>query len=258
VDRLDFRGVAGEAVHGWIAYPPGVRRAPAFLWIPPYGRESKLPDEYGTREGFASMSFNFFGLDAFHQEEYRPERGYFAQGVEDPRTWVFRQMFQNAYIAMRVLQAQFEADEDRCASAGMSQGGGMAIWLGAHCPVVKAVCADMPFLSAINDTLSKEVYRYPLKEITDYAATLPLGMQRVLNTVSYFDSMNQATRCRVPTHVALGLKDPAVRPECVRSTYRALPGPRLLREYDVGHDWYPDMVPNNRDWLAKHLEPSPP
>ena len=57
------------------ARPGRSRRAPGFVWIPPYGRESLLPNAYGTREGFVSLSFNFFGHEAFHQEKYVTARG---------------------------------------------------------------------------------------------------------------------------------------------------------------------------------------
>jgi cephalosporin-C deacetylase len=253
VETIAFRGMHGAPLHGWLAYPPGSRRLPAFLWIPPYGRESLLPNEFGTREGFVSLSFNFFGLEAFHQETYRKERGYFAEGAESPETWVFRTMFQNAMLAVRVLQAQIEADEDRIGCMGMSQGAGMSIWMGAWSPVVKAVCADMPFLGAMEDTLSREVYRYPLKELTDYADSIPLGLPRILHTVSYFDTMHQATRCQVPTHISLGEKDPASRPAVVESIYEALRGEKKLVRYEVGHDWHPEMVANNRSWLLEKL-----
>lgn len=191
----------------------------------------------------ASLSFNFHGHDAFHQEEYKVSRGYFAEGAEEPRTWVFRRMIQNAYLAAKVLQAQPEVDEDRIAAAGMSQGGGMSIWLGALCPIVKVVCADMPFLSAIRHTLSKPVHRYPLKELLDFAEGIPLGKERILHTLSYYDTVNMATFCRVPTQVSMGLKDPSVRPECVQATFDALPGPKTsfdMRSATIGiPQWSP-------------------
>jgi cephalosporin-C deacetylase len=240
-------------VNAWIAYPQGERGLPAFLWPPPYGRESLMPNDFGTRKGFVSMSPNFFGEDAFHQEKYVPERGYFAEGAEWPTTWVFRRIIQDAIVAIRVLQAQVEVDESRIGAMGMSQGGGIAIWLGAFCPIVKAVCADMPFLGAIQHTLSMPVHRYPLRELTDFMDTIPVGRERVLNTLSYFDTMNVATRCVKPTHVSLGLKDPACRPDTVRAIFEALPGSKMLRSYDWGHDWLPDMIGNNRRWLLENL-----
>ncbi len=256
VETVEFRGVDGTARHGWLAYPPGGRRLPSFVWVPPYGRESLLPNEYGTREGFTSLSFNFFGHGAFHQEKYVQARGYFAQGTEDPSTWIFRKMFQDAVIATRVLQAQTETDEDRIGAMGLSQGAGIAIWLGAFCPIVRAVCADLPFLSAIKQTLMNHVYRYPLKELSDYMESIPLGQERVFNTISYFDTMNVATRCHKPTLVSSGTKDPAVRPDNVRAVFEALPGEKNLIVYDWGHDWHPDMIDTNRRWLLDHMDHS--
>lgn len=253
VETFEFRGVSGRQLFGWFAYPEGARRAPAFLWVPPYGRESVLPNEYGTREGFASLSFNLHGLAPYHREKYTPSRGYFAEGIDDPRTWIFREIAQDCIVACRVLQAQVEADEDRIAACGMSQGGGISIWLGAFCPIVKAVCADMPFLGATWQSLTGGVYRYPLKELTDYAESVPVGLQRVLNTVGYFDTAQVATRCKVPCQVSLGLKDPAVKPEYARVIYESLPGPKRLIEYAGGHDWDPAMVPNNLEWLRNSL-----
>jgi len=269
VEVLSFSVLGGRRLNGWIAVPEaGSRhlagaeasggekhtRLPAFLWTPPYGRESLLPNEYGTREGFVSLSFNFFGEAAFHQEKYRIERGYFTEGADDPHTWVFRRMFQDAYVAFRVLQSQHEVDPDRCSAMGMSQGAGISVWLGAWCKGVRAVCADMVFLCAIKQTLLGSVRRYPLKELTDFMAHIPLGEERVLNTVSYFDTMNVATRCRVPTHVTLGLRDPAARPDNVRSMYAALASrEKALTELDWGHDWHPSMVERNRAWMLKSL-----
>jgi len=129
----------------------------------------------------------------------------------------------------------------------------MSIWLGAWSPIVKAVCADMPFLGGMNKTLVGKVYRYPLKELTDFAETIPVGEAQVLNTVSYFDTINMATRCAKPTQVSLGINDPAARPDVVRAIFDALPGSKLQRTYDWGHDWYPDMIENNRVWLSENL-----
>ncbi|MEJ5171313.1 MAG: acetylxylan esterase [Fimbriimonadales bacterium] len=252
-EEIRFEGVAGEELFGWFAYPVGARRVPAFLWLPPYGRSSVPPNEYGVREGFASLSFNHCGLPALHEERYRPSQGYFADGIDSPETWIFRRMIQNAFIAARVLQALVEVDEGRIAAAGMSQGGGMAVWLGAICPIVKAVCADMPFLCRTRDIEARDLLRYPLKELQDYADSVPLGYERVSHTLSYFDTTHLAPLCKVPTQVSLGERDPASRPERVEALFEALPGPKRLVRYPVGHEWTPDMVPNNRQWMLEHL-----
>jgi cephalosporin-C deacetylase len=199
------------------------------------------------------MSLNFHGESSFHQEAYKPARGYFAEGADSPETWIFRRMFMDAVIAARILQAQVEVDEDRIGAMGMSQGGGMAIWLGAWCPVIRAVCSDMPFLGGVDVPMLEKAYRYPLKELTEFMDRIPLGKERVANTLQYFDTAVQATRCRVPTQVSLGLKDPAVKPSQARHVYESLPGTKKLITYEGGHDWTPSMVENNRAWLVGNL-----
>lgn len=254
IQLISFRGIEGNRLNGWIALPVGrIGKARCFVWIPPYGRESNLPNAYTTRADFVSLSFNFFGYEAFHQEAYQPHRGYFAEGILDPSTCIFKKMAQNVFIAIRVLRSQLEADEDRLAVCGMSQGGGMAIWAGAHSPHVKCICADMPFLCGMQETFSSAVYRYPLKEVTDFAETVPLGMERVLYTLAYFDTVNQATRVKVPTQVSYGLKDPACKPANVKAAYEAIPSKKKLIEYQGGHDWDPGMVEMNRNFMLENL-----
>ena len=212
-----------------------------------------LPNEYGTRIGYASLSFNFFGESAFHQEEYTPERGYFAEGVDSRENWIFREMFMNAVLATRMLSELDGVDGNRVGAAGMSQGGGIAIWLGAWCGLVKAVVADEPFLGGMPFVLSATSFRYPLKELTDFAFESPEAEMRVRKTLSYYDTMNQATQCRVPTRVTLGLKDPAVKPAQARAVYKALPGVKELEELDWGHDWHPRMADGGKQWFDRYL-----
>lgn len=251
VEEIRFRGMGGIERKGWIAAPEGARRLPAFLWVPPYGRWSMKPNEYGTREGMVSLSFNLHGEEAFHEETYRTERGYFAEGVERPNTWIFRRIYQDCVIAARLLQAQAEVGEGTVAAMGMSQGAGISVWLGAWCPAVRAVCADMPFLSGIGETLLNSIVRYPLKEVRDAMDAMPLGEARVMDTLSYFDTSFHAEHCAVPTQVSLGQKDPACRPPTVERVFSALPGPKRLIQYEGGHDWHAGMVPNNSEWLVR-------
>ena len=123
IDLIDFKGVNGDVLHGWFAFPTDAMMSPSFVWLAPYGRSTMPPNEYGTRPGFCSMSFNYFGESAFHEEEYTVERGYFAEGIGSPETWVFRRMFQDSVIAARVLSELEETNSQRIGAMGMSLGG---------------------------------------------------------------------------------------------------------------------------------------
>ncbi len=253
IDVIDFRGVDGRKLYGWFAYPELDDTAPGFLWLPPYGRWSMMPNEYGTREGFCSMSLNNFGEHAFHSETYKPERGYLTEGIESPQTWVFRRIFQDSVIAGRIMETFSEVDPERIGSMGMSQGGGLSIWLGAFFDRIKCVVADMPFGAARPIVFARDIHRYPLREAIDWWGTDSKKREAAMRTMSYFDTVNIATRCKVPTLVTFGFKDPAVKEFEVRSIFEALPGLKEIDAVDGGHDWHPSMVERNREWLSAHL-----
>jgi cephalosporin-C deacetylase len=250
VEIFEFRGIDGLARHGWIARPES-ENSPGFMWLAPYSRWSMLPNKYGVRDGFASISFNFHGESAFHREEYTPARGYMAEGIQNRETWIFRRMYQDSVLVARLFAEQKGVDRDRIAAMGMSQGGGMAIWLGAWLPLIKAVVADEPFLAGVPWILSAQYFRYPLKELTDLAFSTPEKEALVRQTLASFDTINQATFCRVPTRVTLGLKDPSVRPPQVRAVHDVLPGVKELEEIDWGHDWHPRMIDGASEFLGR-------
>lgn len=255
IQKIEFKGVQGDELHGWLALPNGVeRKAPGFLWLPPYSRWSMLPNEYGTRPGYASASLNFFGESSFHQEEYTPARGYFREGVERPETWIFGRLFQNSVVLGRIFATLRGVDRERIGAAGMSQGAGLAIWLGAMWEPTKAVVADMPFLGGMDRVLAQDrPFRYPLKELTDYMQSSDEAREQVFKTVSFYDTVNVAHMCLKPTRLTLGLKDPAVRPQQVKGVFEALAGPKELEELEWGHDWHPRMIEGGTAWFDKYL-----
>lgn len=253
VDVLSYRGMGGTERHAWMATPHGAARG-AFLWVPPYSRWSMAPNQYGTREGYVSLSPNLLGEEAFHEETYTPARGYFAEGAASPRQWIFRHLYQDCVLALRALQTLTDFDYDRTGTMGMSQGGGISVWLGAWSGMVGAVVADMPFLGLINQVLAEDkAFRYPLKELVDWREASAERPTQLVRTLSYYDTASQAAFCRVPTLVTLGLKDPAVKPLQAEAVYEALPGTKELVKMDWGHDWHPSMVERNLGWLDGHL-----
>jgi cephalosporin-C deacetylase len=249
VRTFQFRGIDGATRFGWVALPKEAETAPGMIWLAPYSRWSMIPNTYGTRKGMASISFNFHGESAFHHEDYTPARGYMGDGIESRETWVFRRMYQDSVIVGRILASLDEVDDTRLISAGMSQGGGLAIWLGAWVDYVKAVVADEPFLAGVPWILDAKYFRYPLKEMTDIAFSSSEMEKTVRETLSYFDTVNQAAFCEKPTRVTLGLKDPSVRPAQVHAVYETLPGKKVIEELDWGHDWHPRMIEGAEEFL---------
>ncbi len=250
--EFKFKDILNKDKYGWIAVPKNIGSLDsvgAFLWLNPYGRWSTPPNSYTTRPGHISMSFNFHGEGPFHFEKYSPEKGYFTDGIQSEHTFVFKYFYQDAVLAGRILEQYPGVDSSRIGVMGLSQGGGMSIWMASFCPFISYCCADLPFFIGLNYILGHRFYRYPIKEIPDYLEKHGLNKKDVLKVLNYFDTLNIAIYNTKPVQLSLGLKDPACKPEAIRALYNHITSKKNLIEYLGGHDYDTLMIKNNYDWI---------
>lgn len=250
VERVRWLGADGKGREGWLAIPKRPPKPlPAVLYLPGYGVSTVPINENTAFERHITFSINLHGYSVVPNVPYSPELGYFTHGIESPQTYVYRRVMLDCLLAMRVLATLPEADAQRLCVAGLSQGGGLAVMMGAWCRRVKAVVAELPALSYWEYLLGRPAWRYPLKEFTDYREIHQVPMESLLRTLQYYDAVNHAPKVQVPTQVSLALKDPGIRAPVVFSLYDALPQPKRLLVYEeLGHDWSPEMRPRLEEW----------
>lgn len=255
VYRLRWVGVDRRGREGWYAVPKSAPMPmPAVLYLPGYG-VGTVPINENTRfDTLITLSINLHGYSVEPNVPYSPELGYFTRGIESPHSYVYRRLVQESIVAMRVLAAQAEVDSSRLAAAGLSQGGGLAVMLGAWCRLTRCVVAELPALSYWEYLLDRPAWRYPIKEFTDYMEKTGTPRETALQTLQYYDAVNHAPFVRVPAQLSLALKDPGIRAPVVFSLYDALPQPKRLLIYEeLGHDWHPEMRWRLEEWVRRTL-----
>ncbi len=259
VERVRWLGADGKGREGWLALPKSPPKPlPAVLYLPGYGVSTVPINENSAFERHITFSINLHGYAVVPNVPYSPELGYFTQGIETPATYVYRRIMLDCLLAARVLTSLPEVDASRLTAAGLSQGGGLAVMMGAWCRLIKAVVAELPALSYWEYLLGRPAWRYPLKEFSDYRERHKVPLETLLQTLQYYDAVNHAPYVRVPTQVSLALKDPGIRAPVVFSLYDALSQPKRLLTYEeLGHDWSPEMRPRLEEWSESAYRSSP-
>lgn len=107
-----------------------------------------------------------------------------------------------------------EWDKKNIFSVGRSQGGGFALLLGALCPGVTGVVADVPSLCDLNG------------EKAGHAAGGPGGLLRrhpgFAKDANYYDAANFAVHIKCPVIISAGFADDNCPPASIYSAYNRL------------------------------------
>ncbi len=231
---VTFAGYGGHPVRGWFIKPRGVagdagavvkfigynggRGFPHehLLW-PNSGRPLFVMDTRGQGAGWAR------GDTADPVGSEPAQGGHMTRGIGDPKTYFYRRVFTDAVRAVEALRSRAEIDPARIAVVGGSQGGGIALATSSLDPTVKAVAADVPFLSDFPRAIGL-ASRDPYLEISRYLSVHRDKVQSALQTLRYFDVVNLVTRAKAEALFSVALMDTICPPSTVYGAFNAYAG----------------------------------
>ncbi len=253
---VQYTGLAGKTIHGWYAAPAGARRSPAILYLSGYGaRPVSAPVGLAGR-GWAALAIDVRG-NPVDRVRPRPFEDYCIEGIESPDTYVYREIVGHALRALDFLLSREEVDPDRIAVVGVSEGGGIAILLGALSPAVAAAAADAPML--VDFPLSLRAASWPYTEIARLMNQRPELRGPIASTLRHFDAVNFAPDVHCPILLSIGLLDRVSLPAAVFGLYNVLPEPKEIRWFPkAGHEGGgEDHWSYKLAWLERNLGRSP-
>ncbi len=232
IDDLRFSGFGGERVAGWVTRPRGEEKRPVVIEYVGYNGGRGLP---GERVLWALAGYVHVVMDTRGQgsgwgtggDTPDPHgsgpasAGFMTRGILDERDYYYRRVFTDATLLVDAVAALDGVDADRIAVTGGSQGGGIALAAAALAPAVRAVMPDVPFLSAFRRG-AQIATSDPFAEIARYLSVHRLEVDRVFETLSYFDGVNFAQRVTVPALFSVALMDDIVPPSTIYAAYNRL------------------------------------
>lgn len=249
VDVYDvtFAGYEGQPVKAWLRVPAGTTGPlPTVVQYVGYGggRGDAIDNLLWASAGYAHLHMDTrgqgsawsVGATADPDGSGPQAPGFMTRGIRSPKTYYYRRLVTDAVRAVDAARTLDVVDGDRIAVLGGSQGGGLAIAVAALVPDVRAVVAFVPFLCDFRRA-TEITDSDPYKEIGRYLAIHRDSVERVHESLSYFDGVNFAKRARASAWFTAALMDSTCPPSTVFGAFHNYAGPKNMTVWPYnGHE----------------------
>jgi cephalosporin-C deacetylase len=170
--------------------------------------------------------------------------------LDRPEYHYYRDAYADVMRAMDFVQTRADLDGERIALVGTSQGGGIALAVGAVDPRVSAIVAHVPFLC--NMRMASHIEGSLVKTQLDRAKR---NDDAALDILDYFDPYQLAPQLKAPVLMSAGGKDRVCPKATIESVYERIPGTnKTLKFYpELAHTSCVDFYNLTWHWLDEHL-----
>jgi len=240
---VTYNGFGGQPIKGWLILP--ARRhgpLPCVVEFIGYGGGRNFVFDWLL---WASAGYAHFVMDTrgqggnwssgdtpdLYAEGGSPQYpGSMTRGIFDPRHYYYRRVFADAVRAIEAARSHPGVDAAHIAVTGVSQGGGITIAAAGLAPDVEVAMPDVPFLCHYRRA-TELVDSYPYKEIADFCHTQRDKVERVFQTLSYFDGVNFSARAKAKALFSTGLMDQTCPPSTVFAAFNHWAGEKEIKVY---------------------------
>ena len=253
VYQVGYRSLDGVEIFAWYSVPArGDGPFPVILHLPGYKSEPALRRDWGAK-GVAVLSVAVRGKLPSSAQFNPGYPGLLTHGVEHRDTYSYKGVISDCVRGVDFLLSRSEIDPERIYCCGSSQGGGLTLITSGLRSEIKAGVAGYPFLCCYPESM-RMLRSYPYDELSCYARAYPDRVDRMLDTLRYFDAVNFAPRIKCPMAVGIAMADEVCPPETGYAAYRRLGGQRELRLFpNSGHGNAHEYPAWEAAWLLQHI-----
>ena len=244
---VTYAGYAGQPIKGWLLLPrERSGKLPCAVEFIGYGGGRGLPWDWLL---WASAGYAHFVMDTRGQgsewsngdtPDSEPDGGnpqipgFMTRGILSQDTYYYRRVFSDAVRAVEAARTHPAVDARRMAVTGGSQGGGITLAVAGLVPDLAAVMPDVPFLCQYRRA-TELVDSNPYHEISRFLTRHRNQVERVFQTLSYFDGLNFASRANAPALFSVGLMDEICPPSTVFAAFNHYAGKKDIRIWPYNH-----------------------
>ena len=243
VYSIQYNGFDETRIHGWYLVPDFVSKdkLPCLIHYHGFTGSRGNPADFmqWVMMGMAVVSVDCRDQSGLTGNSAQYSDGYtqnvVCKGILNKEEYYFRAVYMDCLKAIDFTCAQSEVDRERIVIEGGSQGGALTMAVCALDPRPYLALADVPS----NSNLEKRVEgaHGSFSSVMEYLKLYPQHTEKAFETLSYFDTMNLASRIQCRVLASVGLKDNTCPAKLYFATYNRIAGPKEIRIYPFnGHE----------------------
>ena len=225
VSKVTFEGFIDKSpiVGRFIKSTEHKDKDPTLVFFHGYGSSKGTVSDY---LGWIMLGFSVFSIDMRGQSGESPDRaeynygnitGHMTKGILNESSYYYRYAYMDCYRAIEYVLTREDID-GRIGVVGHSQGGGISLAMASLHKKIAIVMSSVPFLCNFGRAVNV-AETGPYLEILNYLKTHPDDEYRIMETLSYFDTMNLAPDIKPTTLISVGLVDTTCPPSTIFATY---------------------------------------
>lgn len=241
---VSYCGFDQTRIHGWLILP-AFRRQERYACMVQYhgfGGSRGVPSDHMA---FAMLGCAVLAIDCREQGgitgncAHYSDSGLFtnvnSKGVLDKDEYYYRAVYMDCVKALDFLETIPKIDPERLFVRGTSQGGALGMAVSGLDARPKLALVNVPSNSNIEYRI--EHRHGSFTSVNDYLRAYPDNLERVYETLSYFDTMNLADRIQAKVFASVGLADPVCPALCYYATYNRIRSEKQICVYPFNeHD----------------------
>jgi cephalosporin-C deacetylase len=228
---LFFTGVGGSRVYAKYLRPKNAPKPhPAVLQFHGYSGNS---GDWADKLNYVGLGFSVAALDCRGQgglsESIEPVKGNSFKGQiirgldDDPRRFVFRQIFLDTAQLAKIVMSFDEVDAQRVGAQGGSQGGALTLACVSLATGIKRAAPMFPFLSDYQRVWEMDLAQAAYEELKTYFRLYDPRHERqeeIFTKLGYIDIQHLAPRIRAEILMGTGLMDTICPPSTQFAAYK--------------------------------------
>lgn len=225
---LRLTSIGPYRIFGFLSVPNGTGPFPALLNTPRYGSVNN-PPHWDDRQRYVVLTLMHRGQRLADQPWAAAYPGLLTEGIQDPATWIYRDIVADCLTGARFLASHPAVDRSRVAVAGDD----LALVTASMLGEVNAVVArDLLFYRLMEARTRTSAY--PVEEINDELRLHPGTEARIERSVELLDPRNHVGQLQGKVLLVQGDAGAIGGPEWLDPLAEAI-GPRAER-YPVTHE----------------------